>query len=176
LYLNAKPHEGFTFLLDIVQREKGGNYFIFTSNIDNQFQIAGFDSDKIYECHGSLSYLQYSDQDNDECLDSVWKLIPDQIPAIDSETLRVIDIKNIPRCRCGKVARPNVSMHGDTNFSWVETRSKKQKQLLFQWLETNKKSCTEEAPLVILEVGCGVSLHSISIESEILAEEYPKKN
>ena len=57
LYKNTIPHDGFKMLLDLV-KEKNDNYFIFTSNVDGQFQKAGFDSDKIIECHGSISHFQ----------------------------------------------------------------------------------------------------------------------
>lgn len=33
---------------------KPDNVFIVTSNIDEQFQKAGFAEDRVYECHGSL--------------------------------------------------------------------------------------------------------------------------
>jgi NAD-dependent SIR2 family protein deacetylase len=51
--------KGFLILKELVTK-KNNNYFIFTSNIDNQFQKAGFSDEKIYECHGSLSHLQCS--------------------------------------------------------------------------------------------------------------------
>lgn len=31
---------------------------VFTSNIDGQFQKAGFDEAFIHECHGSIHYMQ----------------------------------------------------------------------------------------------------------------------
>ena len=43
LYRRTKPHAGFKLLLEIVNKKKHG-YFIFTSNVDGQFQIAGFDN------------------------------------------------------------------------------------------------------------------------------------
>ena len=59
LYRKTIPHEGFNKLLDIV-KSKNDNYFIFTSNVDGQFQKAGFDENKITECHGStLSSMYY---------------------------------------------------------------------------------------------------------------------
>lgn len=37
LYKNTIPHDGFKILLDLV-KQKNDNYFIFTSNVDGQFQ------------------------------------------------------------------------------------------------------------------------------------------
>jgi NAD-dependent SIR2 family protein deacetylase len=39
-------------------QSRSNPYFILTSNIDSQFQAAGFSPLHIYESHGSLSYLQ----------------------------------------------------------------------------------------------------------------------
>ena len=43
LYRKTVPHEGFQLLLALVKR-KYEEYFIFTSNVDGQFQKAGFDA------------------------------------------------------------------------------------------------------------------------------------
>jgi NAD-dependent SIR2 family protein deacetylase len=37
LYKNTIPHRGFKMLLDLV-KEKNDNYFVYTSNVDGQFQ------------------------------------------------------------------------------------------------------------------------------------------
>ena len=51
LYRKTIPHEGFTKLLDLATK-KLEKYFVFTSNVDGQFQKAGFSDDRIEECHG----------------------------------------------------------------------------------------------------------------------------
>jgi NAD-dependent SIR2 family protein deacetylase len=50
------PHRGF----DVLRRlaERAGRSFVFTSNVDGQFQRAGFPEDSIVECHGSIHSLQ----------------------------------------------------------------------------------------------------------------------
>ena len=68
LYRATTPHEGFQLLHDLVQ-QKDDNYFIFTSNVDGQFQKAGFDENKIYEVHGSIHYLQCIKI----CSDEIWE-------------------------------------------------------------------------------------------------------
>jgi hypothetical protein len=57
LYRQTKPHRGFTLLKQLAETLQLP-YFIFTSNVDGQFQKAGFDSANIYECHGSIHHLQ----------------------------------------------------------------------------------------------------------------------
>ena len=57
LYRKTVPHDGFKILQKWCQtREKG--HFVYTSNVDNQFQKAGFDEQRIVECHGTLFYMQ----------------------------------------------------------------------------------------------------------------------
>jgi NAD-dependent SIR2 family protein deacetylase len=59
LYRDTAPHTGFACLRDIGQKKKHG-CFVFTSNVDGHFQKAGFHSDRIVECHGSIHHLQCS--------------------------------------------------------------------------------------------------------------------
>lgn len=56
MYRYTKPHEGFSILLEIAKKKK--DYFVVTSNVDGQFQKAGFNPDKLYEIHGSIHHVQ----------------------------------------------------------------------------------------------------------------------
>jgi len=108
LYRSTVPHEGFKLLLDFV-KEKDDNYFIFTSNVDGQFQKAGFDEEKIYEVHGSIHYLQCIQA----CKDEIWKNRLDDIE-IDMD---ILESKSLPKCKnCSELARPNILMFGDWSF------------------------------------------------------------
>ena len=49
LYRHTTPHQGFQLLLDLAKNLAHG-YFVFTSNVDGQFQKAGFNSQRIFEC------------------------------------------------------------------------------------------------------------------------------
>lgn len=127
LYRATDPHEGFTMLKKLVE-EKGDNYFIFTSNVDGQFAKAGFDETKIYECHGSIHYMQCSAQ----CCTNIWKNKKEI--GVDMQNFRAL---NIPLCpKCAEVARPNILMFGD--WRWEEKRAKKQERLFNKWLEKQK--------------------------------------
>lgn len=67
LYRNTEPHQGFKQLLEIAEAKSGG-YFIFTSNVDGHFGKAGFDNEKIQECHGSIHHLQCIRN----CSEAIW--------------------------------------------------------------------------------------------------------
>lgn len=56
LYRDTVPHEGFKMLRELC-KAKDDDYFILTSNVDGQFQKAGFDQNKICEIHGSIHHL-----------------------------------------------------------------------------------------------------------------------
>jgi NAD-dependent SIR2 family protein deacetylase len=103
LYRSTTPHEGFHILQRWIRRTNAG-HFIVTSNVDGQFQKAGFDESDILEVHGSIHHLQCLEP----CHDSIWP--NDQIFDIDTQAMRS---RSIPRCpRCGSVSRPNILMFG----------------------------------------------------------------
>jgi NAD-dependent SIR2 family protein deacetylase len=53
LYRETVPHEGFSILRRWADRMPRGA-FVFTSNVDGQFQIAGFPESRVDERHGSI--------------------------------------------------------------------------------------------------------------------------
>lgn len=57
LYRRTVPYAGFEILREIGSRMEN-RCFVFTSNVDGQFQKAGFDETRIVECHGSIHSLQ----------------------------------------------------------------------------------------------------------------------
>lgn len=57
MYRTIKPHIGFEILKEIAL-SKPRSYFIFTSNVDGQFQKVGFSEDNIVEIHGSIHHIQ----------------------------------------------------------------------------------------------------------------------
>eukprot|EP01087_Luapelamoeba_hula_P019420 TRINITY_DN6425_c0_g1_i1.p1 TRINITY_DN6425_c0_g1~~TRINITY_DN6425_c0_g1_i1.p1 ORF type:complete len:407 (-),score=95.56 TRINITY_DN6425_c0_g1_i1:6-1226(-) len=66
----------------------------------------------------------------------IWRVDrPEMLPEVDSTTLRVPEGVPIPRCmHCGAYSRPNISMAGDTQDTWVSKRSKDQKKRLLTWM------------------------------------------
>lgn len=151
-YRNTRPHAGFGVLKRIAGRLDNGS-FIFTSNVDGQFQCAGFDPDSICECHGSLHHLQCSQP----CGASVWSA-DEFIPEVDELACRLIG--PLPRCEsCGALARPNVLMFGDAD--WIMQRSRAQHRRLEAWLGA------VQAPVVI-ELGAGTHVPTVRWVAESL--------
>ena len=152
LYHQLEPHDGDKLLLNIAKKNFNNNYFVITSNVDSQFLKAGFNSKKLYEVHGTKRLWQCIDK---KCNKNhyPWNMEIDKLPKINEKTLRAI--KPFPKCpNCGKMARPNVSFFDDYIFN--EKVCKQQSLNLMDWLDTiiDKK-------LTIIELGCGVSQHSI---------------
>lgn len=159
LYKNTTPHDGFKMLLDLV-KSKDENYFIFTSNIDGQFQKAGFDSEKIIECHGSISHFQclYN------CTKKIWEA--DEKFDIDFEKF---ESHTLPKCpNCKELARPNILMFGD--FNWNARRTTNQEARYNRWKKQNSKK-----KLLVIEIGAGTAISTVRRESEWVAKYYGGK-
>jgi NAD-dependent SIR2 family protein deacetylase len=156
LYRDTVPHEGFKKLLQLSNTKKYGTY-VFTSNVDGQFQKAGFSEKEIMECHGSIHYLQCIDN----CHRRLW-------PADDT----FIEIEEgfkakepLPSCPfCGAVARPNILMFGD--YSWEDERTDTQRVRLGLWVNRLEK---EGAKLAIVEMGAGTAVPTVRNTSEQIA-------
>lgn len=152
LYRSTKPHAGFDLLLNWV-RQKPAGCFVFTSNVDGHFQRAGFDPDRILECHGALTHLQCVSP----CSDDIW-LADDACVEVDSETIRATS--ELPRCpSCGGLARPNVLMFGDNR--WVERRCQQQALRHQRWL-----SEVRGQKLTVIEIGAGIAVPTVRYECE----------
>lgn len=159
LYRNTIPHYGFKILHDLVQK-KNDDYFIYTSNVDGQFQKAGFDKDKIVEIHGSISHLQCSEN----CKNEIWNANEKSIE-IDMDKFEAIDI---PLCKhCADIARPNILMFGD--WSWNGKRTTKQENTFYNWLKDIK---AKKKKLAIIEIGAGVDIPTIRQEGQHIAKSF----
>lgn len=145
LYRRTEPHAGFD-LLRRWGRQMPQGLAVFTSNVDGQFQRAGFDAGPLHECHGSLHWLQCLRG----CGQAPWpadRLVPD----IDEVECRWRG--DLPACPgCGGLARPNLLMFGD--WGWVGGRYDAQQQRLMRWL------AQVERPVVI-EIGAGTAVPSV---------------
>lgn len=152
LYRNTQPHDGFEILHRLGGPLRHGS-FIFTSNVDGQFQKAGFDDGRIYECHGSIHHLQCSGP----CHAEIWAA-DDFDPQVDAGTCQLIN--SVPLCpECGEVARPNVLMFNDMH--WIPTRTDAQGQRLRTWLHKATNP-------VVIELGAGTSVATVRYFSETL--------
>ena len=158
LYRATVPHNGFEILLNW-GREKPGGYFVFTSNVDGQFQQAGFDDHRINECHGSIHHLQCSTP----CGEAIWNFEGIEVD-VNEKTMNAGE--PLPECpNCGKAARPNILMFGD--WGWLARRTQDQQYLYHDWLEQNKNRS-----IVVVECGAGTGIPTVRMTSESIVSRY----
>src|SRR6185369_4443260 len=152
LYRETAPHAGFAILLRWIERLDLAS-FVVTSNVDGQFQKAGFAADHVHEVHGSIHHLQCTEP----CSGAIWPYGED-VP-VDEATMRA---RRIPRCpRCRAVARPNILMFGDG--AWIAARTEAQRGRLEDWLGRHERD-----RLVVVELGAGTAIPTIRWTSERL--------
>jgi NAD-dependent SIR2 family protein deacetylase len=152
LYSTTLPHAGFQRLLAWGQRLRLG-YFVFTSNVDGQFQRAGFAADRIYECHGSIHYLQCVEP----CHTEIWPAADLRVE-VDPETIRARSA--LPHCpRCQRLARPNILMFGDGD--WLADRAQEQRARYRAWLQRVRGH-----RVVAIELGAGLAIPTVRYECQ----------
>lgn len=155
LYRETVPHMGFELLKKWGERMPHG-LSVFTSNVDGQFQKAGFDTAKVHECHGSIHHLQCLEP----CCEFIWPA--DEFkPEVDEQLCQLRNAA--PVCpRCGGLARPNVLMFGD--WGWIGDRSEAQSSQQEAWLSRVKRP-------VVIELGAGTAIPSVRRFSQRVINE-----
>jgi NAD-dependent SIR2 family protein deacetylase len=157
LYRSTAPHKGFLQLLKMGEGKPGG-YFVFTSNVDGQFQKGGYSTRHIEECHGSIHHFQCVRP----CSDTIWEA-RDLDVIVDEDSFEARE--PLPRCvKCGNLARPNILMFGD--WAWVAARSLSQRERLARWLETISSN---SFLLAVVEVGAGEAVPTVRNQAEYVA-------
>lgn len=150
LYRQTRPHRGFGLLLDWLD-SLGKPGFVVTSNVDGQFQRAGFAADSLYEVHGSIHHLQCQHR----CREAIWPA-DDFQPQVDEARCELIG--EFPLCPyCGGIARPNILMFGDGD--WLSRRSDLQGERWSNW----RRQITRP---VVIELGAGQDVATIRWISE----------
>ena len=152
LYRDTTPHDGFRIVRNWAQLKTHGA-FVFTSNVDGQFQRAGFDAERVHEVHGSISHAQCSRP----CNDDVWDSSSTRIE-VDETTMRALE--PLPRCpHCNNLSRPNILMFGD--WAWQSQRSDAQGERLPSWLQP-----IDREKLVVIELGAGKHIPTVRCFSD----------
>jgi NAD-dependent SIR2 family protein deacetylase len=150
LYRNTTPHAGYAVLLAMAAKLPHGA-FVLTSNVDGQFQKAGFATERVCEIHGSIHHLQCTVP----CTERLWPADALQ-PQIDAENCQLLG--KLPHCpHCGELARPNILLFDDRQ--WLARRSELQQQRLRHWLAGIEH-------LVTIEIGAGTQIPTIRHFSE----------
>jgi NAD-dependent SIR2 family protein deacetylase len=159
LYRATTPHAGF----GVLQRWAGKmslGAFVFTSNVDGQFQRAGFDEQRIVECHGAIQFFQCLAR----CCD-LYPAPPGEV-TLDPQTFRAAP--PLPACpRCQRLARPNILMFGDGG--WDQSRSVAQDRRMARWLDEVEQA---GGKLVVVECGAGTAIPSVRVTGEHLAQRF----
>ena len=147
-YRAVKPHQGFHLLKkwsETLPNLKNGA-FVFTSNVDGEFQKIGFEDDQVFECHGSIHWLQCLDN----CTQDIWSAEKFE-PVVDEEYCQLIN--DFPTCpHCGGMARPNILMFGD--WHWQSQMQDEKERKLMAWLK-------QVSNLAIIELGAGTAVPSV---------------
>ncbi|MFO0618329.1 MAG: Sir2 family NAD-dependent protein deacetylase [Polyangiaceae bacterium] len=154
LYRSTVPHAGFAILLRWARSKPGGAH-VFTSNVDGQFQRAGFADDRVFEAHGSIHHLQCARR-----CPGIWSADAERVD-VDPETMRAAEPH--PRCRtCGAIARPNILMFGD--FQFDEARHDEQQRRYVEFLGAHRGK-----RLAVVECGAGTAVPTVRAQGEQLA-------
>lgn len=153
LYRETIPHEGFSILRQWINRFEL-DWHVITSNIDGQFQKAGFAEDRIVEIHGSLHHMQCYEP----CKPELWT--NDETVEVNMETMRA---DRVPECRlCHGIARPNILMFCD--FQWIPVRSNQQQRSFDQ--------CSHWSNALIIEMGAGKGIPTIRWMGEKMCRDH----
>ena len=159
LYRDTVPHDGFSKLLKLANSKKYGA-FIFTSNVDGQFQKAGFEEDQIMECHGSIHQMQCVNN----CKKEIWSSKDTFVEIEDGFRAK----EPLAKCPyCANVARPNILMFDD--FLWEHKRTTNQRENIKNWIDRVEKN---NAKLAIVELGAGTAVPTVRNTSNQMAKRF----
>ncbi|MBA5606011.1 NAD-dependent deacetylase [Duganella sp. FT3S] len=145
LYRATAPHAGFGMLKELASAMPKGA-FVFNSNVDGHFQKAGFDPERVAECHGSIHHMQCLAG----CGQPRWPA-GDFVPVVDNATCTLRSA--LPRCpACHGVARPNILMFNDDG--WIADHADRTISRLETWLARLQRP-------VVLEIGAGTAIPTV---------------
>ena len=129
---------------DLLKLVKDRNYFVLTTNVDHQFQMAGFDKERLFYTQGDYGLFQCSVP----CHDKNYDNYDDVIAMIEQQENMRIPTELIPHCPvCGKPMTMN--LRSDDKF--VEDEGwHKAAERYNSFIDENK-----DKNIVYLELGVG---------------------
>ena len=126
------------------------NYFIITTNVDEQFLKAGFSKEKIFEVQGNLSKIQCSTP----CHLKLYSNLDLVEKSIEYKDKTSVPTNLVPRC---PVCKGNMEMNLRVDNSFVEDEYWKESQHNYEnFLEENKGK-----RILLLEFGVGYNTPAI---------------
>ena len=145
-YMNA-PKPVYQQLLSIV---KDKDYFVLTTNVDHQFQRAGFDKNRLFYTQGDYGLLQCTKP----CCQKTWDNEEQVREMVEKQKDMRIPTELIPRCpNCGRLMTTN--LRADDKFvedeGWYEAAKR--------YDEFTKK--VQGQKLLLLELGVGINTPGI---------------
>ncbi|CAD8159437.1 unnamed protein product [Paramecium pentaurelia] len=167
LYTNTIPHQGFQILKQWCEQK---DYFIVTSNVDGQFQKAGFNQNKVYEIHGSIHTFQ--------CTQCNKLYLANKFPKLTIDLQKFEAEDPLPKCEFNHTLRPNILMFND--WDWNSIIYTKQEENFDQFIKKHKNN-----KVCVIEIGAGTAIPSIrlkgdrilfDIENSILIRINPSEN
>jgi NAD-dependent SIR2 family protein deacetylase len=160
LYRETIPGPHFAILKRLMAKTPHGG-FVVTSNVDGQFQKAGFSHDRLVEVHGSIHHLQ--------AVDGTGPIVPvDPLLNVELEPDTFRAKPPLPVMPTGAAARPNILMFGD--YWWIDARTNKQYDGLRCWLrELQKQSVTR---VVVLDIGSGTAVPTARLAAANMVESF----
>eukprot|EP00033_Pygsuia_biforma_P002228 GCRY01002468.1.p1 GENE.GCRY01002468.1~~GCRY01002468.1.p1 ORF type:complete len:371 (-),score=97.49 GCRY01002468.1:297-1409(-) len=143
--------------------ELPGNFFLYTSNVDGLFRRT-FPAEMIYEIHGGCRQWQCSAR----CGAKPFSFAPDFRFPVTAD----LRLKDLVRCQqCGAPARPHVLMFEDE--MWEVNEAEAERYVVWECSVENVMRDHPDCRLVVLEIGAGVRVPSIRMESETVLRDTP---
>ena len=150
IYINDIGIKATKLYKDILELIKNKNYFVITTNVDDQFLKAGFDEDKIFATQRGYKYIQCKNACHNKIYDAT-NLVKEMIEKTKDCK---IPSELVPKCPvCG--GKMEVNLRIDANFVQDEN-----------WYTQNKKygeflDNTKDMKVVLLEFGVGFNTPGI---------------
>ena len=151
IYLNNVGMSATPLYEKIHELVKDKNYFVITTNVDDQFYKASFDSNRIFRMQGSYRYIQCQKSCHDKLYDNT-QLVKEMIDSIDDD-LRIAS-ELVPKCPvCGGPMDTNLRKD---NYFVEDEYWHAQKEAYVNYLNSVKNENT-----LLLEFGVGFNTPSI---------------
>lgn len=146
IYLNRYKYEAKPLYTRLFNLVKNKNYFVITTNVDHQFQLAGFDKKRLFYMQGDYGLFQCSNA----CHNKTYDNKKDILNMINNIKNNKIPSNLIPKCPiCGSPMTTNLRC--DDKFVEDEGWHKHKKRYM-EFIKQNKNK-----NILFLELGVGYS-------------------